>query len=94
MNWKRPFWRRFRINKLQACYIRPVVFRGFGELAVNPMPCPVEVVIAVWEWGKYLGPEALEKGVSVRFASWNRLAPNTMPSLANGGGKLHECTID
>lgn len=71
-----------RINKLQACYIRPVVFRGFGELAVNPMPCPVEVVIAVWEWGKYLGPEALEKGVSVRFASWNRLAPNTMPSLA------------
>ena len=71
-----------RINNLQACYIRPVVFRGFGELAVNPMPCPVEVVVAVWEWGKYLGPEALEKGVSVRFASWNRLAPNTMPSLA------------
>ena len=71
-----------RINKLQACYVRPVVFRGFGELAVNPMPCPIEVVIAVWEWGKYLGPEALEKGVSVRFASWNRLAPNTMPSLA------------
>ena len=71
-----------RINNLQACYIRPVVFRGFGELAVNPMPCPIEVVIAVWEWGKYLGPEALEKGVSVRFASWNRLAPNTMPSLA------------
>ncbi len=71
-----------RINNLQACYVRPVVFRGFSELAVNPMPCPIEVVIAVWEWGKYLGPEALEKGVSVRFASWNRLAPNTMPSLA------------
>ena len=74
-----------RVNNLQACYIRPVVFRGFGELAVNPMPCPVEVVIAVWEWGKYLGPEALKKGVSVRFASWNRLAPNTMPSLAKVG---------
>lgn len=71
-----------RVNRLQACYVRPVAFRGFGELAVNPMPCPVEVVIAVWEWGKYLGPEALEKGVSVRFASWNRFAPNTMPSLA------------
>ncbi len=74
-----------RLNDLQACYVRPVVFRGFGELAVNPLPCPVEVVIAVWEWGKYLGPEALEKGVSVRFASWNRLAPNTMPSLAKVG---------
>ena len=74
-----------RINNLQSCYVRPVVFRGYGgvgELAVNPMPCPIDVVIAVWEWGKYLGPEALEKGVSVRFASWNRLAPNTMPSLA------------
>jgi branched-chain amino acid aminotransferase len=74
-----------RINNLESCYVRPVVFRGFGELAVNPLPCPVEVVIAVWEWGKYLGPEALEKGVSVRFASWNRLAPNTMPSLAKVG---------
>jgi branched-chain amino acid aminotransferase len=74
-----------RVNKLESCYVRPVAFRGFGELAVNPLPCPVEVVIAVWKWGKYLGPEALEKGVSVRFASWNRLAPNTMPSLAKVG---------
>lgn len=74
-----------RVNALQSCYVRPVVFRGYGELAVNPLPCPVDVVIAVWEWGKYLGPEALEKGVSVRFASWNRLAPNTMPALAKVG---------
>ena len=69
-----------RTNDLKACYVRPIAFRGYGELGVNPAPCPVEVVIAVWEWGKYLGPEALEKGVSVRISSWNRLAPNTMPS--------------
>ena len=75
-----------RVNKLNSCYVRPIVFRGYGELGVNPLSCPVEVVIAVWEWGEnYLGPEALEKGVSVRFASWNRLAPNTMPALAKVG---------
>jgi branched-chain amino acid aminotransferase len=74
-----------RVNGLKSCYVRPIVFRGYGELGVNPLPCPVEVVIAVWEWGQYLGAEAVEKGVSVRFASWNRLAPNTMPALAKVG---------
>ena len=74
-----------RANGLRSCYVRPIVFRGYGELGVNPVPCPVEVVVAVWEWGKYLGQEALEKGVSVRVASWNRPAPNTMPSLAKVG---------
>lgn len=74
-----------RVNKLQSCYVRPIVFRGYGELGVNPLPCPVDVVVAVWEWGKYLGPEALEQGVSVRVSSWHRLAPNTMPSLAKVG---------
>ena len=74
-----------RTNGLKSCYVRPIAFRGYGELGVNPLPCPVDVVVAVWEWGKYLGPEALEKGVSVRFSSWSRLAPNTMPSLAKVG---------
>jgi branched-chain amino acid aminotransferase len=74
-----------RANNLKACYVRPIVFRGYGELGVNPAPCPVEVAVAVWEWGKYLGPEALEKGVSARVSSWNRPAPNTMPSLAKVG---------
>ncbi len=74
-----------RVNKMRSCYVRPVVYRGYGEIGVDPTDCPVDVVVAVWEWGKYLGPEALEKGVSVRFASWNRLAPNTMPSLAKVG---------
>ena len=74
-----------RINKLNSCYVRPIAFRGYGSLGVDPTSCPVDVVIAVWEWGAYLGAEALEKGVSVRIASWNRLAPNTMPSLAKAG---------
>ncbi len=74
-----------RVNRLGACYLRPVVFRGYGEMGVDPTSCPVDVVIAVWEWGAYLGPEALEKGVSVRVSSWTRLAPNTMPSLAKAG---------
>jgi len=75
-----------RANRLRECYVRPIVFRGYGSLGVDPSNCPIDVVIAVWEWGKYLGPEALEKGVAVRTASWNRMAPNTMPSLAKGGG--------
>jgi len=75
-----------RVNGLQACYIRPVVFRGYGALGVIPFDCPVETAIAVWEWGQYLGPEALEKGVAVCISSWNRMAPNTFPFLAKAGG--------
>jgi len=71
-----------KINGLDECYIRPVVYRGYGNVGVNPEGCPVDVAIAVWEWGKYLGPEALEQGVDVCVASWNRMAPNTMPNLA------------
>ncbi|MEE3233459.1 MAG: branched-chain amino acid transaminase [Candidatus Latescibacterota bacterium] len=73
-------------NNLNACYIRPVVFRGYGSLGVDPQTCPVEIVIAVWEWGQYLGDEALRKGVSVCTSSWNRVAPNTLPFLAKAGG--------
>jgi len=75
-----------RINKLEACYIRPVVFRGYETLGVDPLDCPVDVVIAVWEWGEYLGEAALKNGVSVCTSSWNRPAPNTMPFLAKAGG--------
>ncbi|MEN3044033.1 MAG: branched-chain amino acid transaminase [Candidatus Hydrothermales bacterium] len=73
-------------NGLSECYIRPIVFRGYHSLGVNPLECPVEVVIAVWEWGKYLGPEALEKGVDVMVSSWTRIAPNTVPPLAKASG--------
>ena len=75
-----------RVNKLEACYIRPVVFRGYETLGVDPVGCPVDVVIAVWEWGEYLGEAALKNGVSVCTSSWNRMAPNTLPFLAKAGG--------
>ncbi|MBD3216383.1 MAG: branched chain amino acid aminotransferase, partial [Candidatus Lokiarchaeota archaeon] len=73
-------------NKLKEGYIRPLVFRGFGALGVNPFTCPVQVIIACWDWGKYLGDEALENGVSVCISSWARPAPNTFPSLAKACG--------
>ena len=69
-------------NRMDACYIRPVIYRGYGQLGVNPFPCPVDVAIMVWDWGRYLGTEALEKGVDVCVSSWTRMAPNTLPSMA------------
>jgi branched-chain amino acid aminotransferase len=71
-----------RANQFKACYIRPIVYRGYETLGVNPFPCPVDVAIIVWEWGKYLGDEATENGVDVKVSSWTRMAPNTFPSLA------------
>lgn len=72
-------------NNLEECYIRPVVYRGYDSLGVDPRPCPVDVTIAVWPWGKYLGPEAMEKGVRVCISSWHRNAPNTTPMMAKAG---------
>jgi branched-chain amino acid aminotransferase len=72
-------------NSLKGCYIRPVIFRGKGELGVNPLNSPLEVVIAAWEWGSYLGQEALEKGVDVGVSTWRRMAPNTLPNMAKAG---------
>jgi branched-chain amino acid aminotransferase len=71
-----------RANSLKACYIRPIVYRGYHALGVNPFPCPVDSAVLVWEWGAYLGQDALENGVDVRIASWARSAPNTFPTLA------------
>ena len=75
-----------RVNKIEECYIRPIVFRGYGELGVNPAHSPVDFVIAVWGWGAYLGADALEKGANVCISSWNRMAPNTLPNMAKVGG--------
>ncbi len=75
-----------RANGLKAGYIRPVVYRGYGEIGVNPLNNPVELAIATIEWGKYLGAEAMEQGVDVCVSSWNRFAPNTMPAMAKAGG--------
>jgi branched-chain amino acid aminotransferase len=74
-----------RVNKMDACYIRPIVLRGYGEVGVNPLKNPIDVYIACWEWGKYLGEEALAEGVDVCVSSWTRLAPNTLPALAKAG---------
>jgi branched-chain amino acid aminotransferase len=71
-----------RANGFEACYIRPLVYRGFGSLGVNPFPNPVEVILGCYEWGKYLGAEAIEQGVDVCFSSWMRIAPNTLPAMA------------
>jgi len=73
-------------NGLSGCYIRPLVFRGFGELGVTPQTCPVQMIIAAWEWGAYLGKEALEQGVDVGVSSWRRMAPDTFPAMAKAGG--------
>lgn len=74
-----------RGNEMEHCYIRPIVFRGYHSLGVNPLPCPVETYVMVWEWGAYLGEEALQNGVDVMVSTWNRMAPNTMPALAKCG---------
>jgi len=75
-----------RANKHRSCYIRPLVYRGQGALGVNPHLAAIEVAIATWEWGTYLGEDVLETGVDVRVSSWNRLAPNTLPTWAKAGG--------
>jgi branched-chain amino acid aminotransferase len=75
-----------RANNLPECYLKPIVMRGYGEVGVNPFPCPVEVYMACWHWGKYLGPEAQEKGVDVCVSSWQRMAPNTLPAMSKAAG--------
>jgi branched-chain amino acid aminotransferase len=71
-----------RANKLNACYIRPIALRGYEDVGVDPRTCPVDVYLACWPWGQYLGAEALREGVDVCVSSWNRPAPNTLPQMA------------
>ena len=71
-----------RVNKMNACYVKPIVLRGPGEPGVNPFPATLEVFMACWEWGSYLGAEALEKGVDVCVSSWTRIAQNTLPAMS------------
>ena len=70
------------VNDLKECYIRPLIYRGYENLGVNPFGNPVDVAVAAFPWGKYLGDDALNKGVAVKVSSWQRLAPNTMPAMA------------
>jgi branched-chain amino acid aminotransferase len=75
-----------RANKLRSCYVRPIAFRGYGEMGVNPERNPVDVVIAVWPWGAYLGDEAIKYGVRMTVSSWRRHDPNIIPPQAKVTG--------
>lgn len=71
-----------RANHMDSCYIRPIVLRGYGDAGVNPFNCPIEVYMACWDWGRYLGDDAIKNGVDVCVSSWNRSAPNTLPQMS------------
>jgi branched-chain amino acid aminotransferase len=71
-----------KVNNFNSCYIRPLVYRGYDSLGVNPMPCPIDVAIMLWQWGAYFTPEALEQGLDVKVSTWARNAPNTTPAMA------------
>ena len=82
-----------RANNFKACYMRPIVYRGYKALGVNPFPCPVDTAILCWEWGTYLGQDALENGVDVRVSSWARSAPNTFPTLAKSAANYANSSL-
>jgi branched-chain amino acid aminotransferase len=76
-----------RVNGLtDGCYLRPLVFLGYGEMGLNPLPCPVNVTIAAWPWGTYLGDEGVANGVSVKISSWRRHDANAVPTAAKSTG--------
>ncbi len=75
-----------RVNNVESCYIRPLVYLGYGEMGLNPLPCPVNVSIAVWPWGSYLGDDGIKNGVRMMISSWQRHDPNAMPPAAKGTG--------
>ncbi len=76
-----------RVNDMRdGCYVRPLVYLGYGEMGLNPLPAPVNVSIATWPWGPYLGEEAHRRGVSVKISSWRRHDPNAMPTAAKSIG--------
>jgi branched-chain amino acid aminotransferase len=75
-----------RVNGLDSCYIRPLVYLGYGEMGLNPLPCPVNVSIAVWPWGSYLGDEGIQHGVRMKISSWQRHDPNAIPPACKATG--------
>jgi branched-chain amino acid aminotransferase len=80
--WRSAVLDTIRANRMKACYIRPLMYRGYETLGVNPLNNPVDAAILLWEWGAYLGAEALEQGVDMCVSSWSRMAPNTLPAMA------------
>jgi branched-chain amino acid aminotransferase len=76
-----------RRNKMKSAYVRPLVFRGYGTMGLDPTPCPVETIIAAWDWGKYLtAGKGADEGIDVCVSSWQRVAPNTLPAMAKAAG--------
>ncbi|MEX2100353.1 MAG: branched-chain amino acid transaminase [Acidimicrobiia bacterium] len=75
-----------RVNAVESCYIRPIAYLGYGEMGLNPLPCEVNVAIAVWPWGSYLGDEGVKHGVRMKVSSWRRIDPNVNPVAAKGTG--------
>ncbi len=75
-----------RATGLPSCYIRPIAYYGYGEMGLNTLPCSVDVAIACWPWGAYLGDDALTKGVRMKISSWTRHDHNTMPPLSKTTG--------
>jgi len=76
-----------RVNKLKSCYIRPIAFRGYGEMGLNPLNSPVDVAIATWSWGTYLGDEGLKNGIRAMVSSFSRIDPNSLPPAAKATGQ-------
>jgi branched-chain amino acid aminotransferase len=76
-----------RVNKLRSCYIRPVAYRGYGEMGLNPLNAPVDVFIAVWPWGAYLGEEGQREGIRCKVASWRRMSPSSFIPQAKACGQ-------
>jgi branched-chain amino acid aminotransferase len=74
-------------NELASCYVRPIVLRGYGQMGLFPLEAPVDVAIAAWEWGAYLGEESLKKGIRAKVASWRRIGNNTIPATAKASGQ-------
>src|SRR3984885_2790148 len=74
-------------NGLAECYIRPIAYRGYGQMGLNPLDCPVEVAIAVWPWGAYLGEEGTRKGIRAKVSSWRRISPDSLIPHAKATGQ-------
>ena len=80
--WNNAVLETIRANEMKSCYIRPILYRGYDSLGVNPLSCHVDGAIMLWDWGAYLGKEALEQGTDAKVSSWSRMAPNTLPAMA------------
>jgi branched-chain amino acid aminotransferase len=74
-------------NGLRSCYIRPIMFRGYGQMGLNPLEAPVDVTIAVWEWGAYLGEEGKRSGIRAKVSSWRRISPESLIPSAKASGQ-------